>query len=176
MEFLTFPSPNIIGMFNRLISRLKVTKLPCLILAFVGAVAYSQDAQVVDVIDGDTLTIEVFGVQQTVDIFGVDAPELDQPYGEQARRQLLTGTEAMNFDIVFSNINSEFELIRFQLISGSGWVSLAEYLVINGAAWATGERGARDLMTVQQQAAARSRGLWGLGDAPIPPWEWRSAD
>jgi endonuclease YncB( thermonuclease family) len=43
-------------------------------------------ATLVEVIDGDTIVVTIDGSQHTVDYLGIDAPELDQPYGEDARQ------------------------------------------------------------------------------------------
>ncbi len=43
---------------------------------------------VVRITDGDTLAVRVDGKDVPVHLDGIDAPELDQPYGKSARRSL----------------------------------------------------------------------------------------
>ncbi len=67
-----------------------------------------QTARLVEIVDGDTFTIEVGGARTTVRLIGIDAPELDDPGGQAAlaraaadalRRLLETGPVELVADV-----------------------------------------------------------------------------
>ena len=60
-----------------------------LVIAVIPATAETLTGQVLGIHDGDTLTLLVSGNQQVkVRLAGIDAPELKQPYGQQAKQAL----------------------------------------------------------------------------------------
>jgi hypothetical protein len=60
-----------------------------LLVGSTGVQAETVIGRVVAVSDGDTLTLQVAGRESVrIRLAGIDAPELDQPYGAQARRAL----------------------------------------------------------------------------------------
>ena len=53
-----------------------------------GAGAYQLPGRVLHVIDGDTLLLLVDRAQYRIELAGIDAPELNQPWGKQAADRL----------------------------------------------------------------------------------------
>jgi endonuclease YncB( thermonuclease family) len=127
---------------------------------------------VVGIEDGDTLTVLRNKARFTLNLAGVDAPELDQPYGQAAKR--LVAVLAMD----------QVVTVRVFVTGGQGrltgevWLkdrrNLANELVKAGLAWV--KRGALvavDLNQIEIDAKEVQRGLW-RDEEPVPPWEWRN--
>jgi endonuclease YncB( thermonuclease family) len=72
-------------------------RFPLLLLAallFYSVVSLAQSktitGRIVRVIDGDTVILrEADGLETTVRLQGIDAPEMEQPYGEEAKKHLI---------------------------------------------------------------------------------------
>lgn len=122
-------------------------------------------ATCIRVLDGDTLVVKCHGREVTVELEGVDAPELGQPLGRQVRgfvRALVQGRE-ITIDMVDRGDDGGQARVS---VAGQ---DLSELLAERGLAWAT-DGGAL------AESAARARlarcGIW-LDPAPVPPWEFR---
>jgi len=131
--------------------------------------------RVVRVVDGDSLMLDVRGARYRVELDDIDAPELNQPWGQAARRKLeqsLTG----RFVVVQWRAIPANGQVQGRLLSRGHDVGLE--LLRDGLAWCT--LGPVTLVPDQNrlyrdaEAAARAErlGLWS-DDSPIPPWEWR---
>lgn len=126
---------------------------------------------VVGIEDGDTLTVLRNKARFTMNVAAVDAPELDQPYGQEAKRMVAA---LVKNRVVTIRI---FGMVRQGRVTAEVWLkdkrNLAEELVKGGMAWV--KRGpfvASDLDLIEADARATRRGLWADQD-PVPPWEWR---
>ena len=76
-----------------------------LMLAGAGGVAAGDgkiDGKCVKVIDGDTLVVKCDAKQRTVEIDGIDAPELEQPWGKEVRGFVrnMVGGEKVELEII----------------------------------------------------------------------------
>lgn len=123
----------------------------------------------VKVIDGDTLVIECDKNRRTVEIDGIDAPEIGQPWGKEVRsfvRDMVKGRE-VEVEIVESSQN----VIRAR-VSVNG-ADLSELLVSRGLAWVP-EGGDAELSRLSEQAKELPCGLWNDPDAQAP-WDFRAA-
>ena len=125
--------------------------------------AETMTGKVVGVHDGDTLTLLVAGI---------DAPELDQPYGQKAKRALsalvfrkevrVESPEPDKYGrtlgtVFLGAVNVNAELVK----QGAGWVYRAYPFP-------------PELEGLEAQARAAKRGLWALPvDQRCPPWDWR---
>jgi len=130
-------------------------------------------ALVVEVKDGDTLTVLRNRSRLTVKLPGIDAPELDQPFGLEAKRFASKLVRGKVVTIQMSRPgNPIYGAVRF-----SKGRLLALEMVKAGMAWAT----TTDKSSIfhEAQVAARSArlGLWVNSEEedPIPPWEWRAS-
>lgn len=138
-------------------------------------------AKVIAVIDGDTLLLKPlnsYPAQHRVyklRLADIDAPEKDQPYGEEAKRELANIVLHQHIRVVTVATDHYGRQI--------GWVNLeraplAEMvvnieLVERGSAWAlTRYRRHPKMMAAQQNAQHTRRGLWAA-EHPIAPWIWR---
>jgi endonuclease YncB( thermonuclease family) len=122
--------------------------------------------------DGDSLVAKVQGVAMDFRLADIDAPELDQPYGQQAKRELIS--LATGRQLVLMPIDTD-AYGRTVAHIWNGDTYLNEEIVKRGAAWFDPKyaRGAT-LYDVEQEARAAKRGLWALPlKDRVEPWEWR---
>jgi len=127
---------------------------------FVGVVTY--------VTDGDSLWIRPLAGGEPVEVRlqGIDAPEICQPHGRQARAALAALTLHRQVT-VRPRARDRYErvLARVRL----GRQDLGGWMVEQGHAWSDGWRGRRGPYARQQaQASAARLGLWRSGGALEP--------
>jgi len=125
------------------------------------------------VIDGDTIKVAYNSSPLTIRLYGIDAPEISQPGGNESKNFL------KNF---ISNKMVRIEPIdhdRYGRLVGMVYydgINISETLVSNGFAWLY-ERYCKVQecslwSNMEGQARNAHIGLWG-GVNPMPPWEWR---
>lgn len=122
--------------------------------------------------DGDSLVVKVQGVAMDVRLAGIDAPELSQPYGRNAR-QVLT-LLASGRQLVIKPLDTD-RYGRTVAHVWNGETQLNLEMVRRGGAWFYSEfaRGA-ELHKVEQEARNAKLGLWALPPKDrIEPWLWR---
>ncbi|MDO5687100.1 MAG: thermonuclease family protein [Neisseria sp.] len=135
-------------------------------------------AQVVRVSDGDSLTVrDTHGAQRKIRLAYIDAPELDQAYGQASRRNLATLIERKTVTVeVFSQDKYRRQVAKVT-VNGTD-VSLRQ--IHDGAAWhyrsfARSEQAYDDFdayAAAHSDAEKARRGLWS-GKLPVAPWTWR---
>ena len=124
------------------------------------------------VTDGDTLRVKVQGVAMDFRLAQIDAPEKDQPYGSEAREQLLKLVRGQQVVLVPADTD------RYGRTIADVWVgnrNVNRELVLSGSAWFYDEF-AHDatLYDIEQQARTAKRGLWALPPSQrMEPWRWR---
>ncbi len=124
----------------------------------------------VKVVDGDTLIIECEKNRRTVNIEGIDAPELDQPWGKEVRsfvRDMVRG-EDVEVEVIESG---EDAVVARITVNG---VDLSEMLVSRGLAWVPEGSTDADLVVMSRKAKELPCGLFMDSEAE-PPWEFRAA-
>jgi endonuclease YncB( thermonuclease family) len=131
----------------------------------------------VGVSDGDTLTVlDQSNQQHKIRLNGIDAPELNQDFGQAAKRNL----SSLVFDqevIVNWDSRDRYGRIVGKVMAGPIDVNCEQ--IRAGYAWYF-RKYAGDVATpdrplyeqIEQEARAAGRGLWRQPN-PIPPWEWR---
>lgn len=97
-----------------------------------------EEAVVVDVIDGDTIVVEMAGEQIQVRYIGMDTPEKNQQYGDRAltaNRSLVQGnivfmvkdeSEVDSFDRLLRYVFTENTFVNYQLVN-LGYAEAASY-------------------------------------------------
>jgi len=129
-------------------------------------------AMVADTEDGDTLIVVRNSARIRLEIPEIDAPELDQPYGRDAKKKAATMTKGKVVTIrAYGKLGQNY-------ILGEVWLPnkkhFAKEMVRAGLAWVREGRSVLlDLEQLQSEAKAAKQGLWE-DEEPIPPWEWRS--
>lgn len=130
------------------------------------------DAMVIDIQDGDTLIVLRNKTRLTVKLPGIDAPELDQPYGPEAKRfaaKLVKG-RVVTIETTQAG-NPIYGAVRF-----SKNRVLAHEMVQAGLAWTTSMDKSSVFGETQAAAKAARLGLWvnSEEEEPVPPWDWRA--
>ena len=127
-------------------------------------------AVVVDIIDGDTLSIVHEDKQSGVRVVGIDCPKSDQPFGREAKR--FTSDFCLKENIELSGGEIDREGRRLADVVVVNQKSLREALLSAGLAWHdTPTNNDPKLAKLQAEAKAAKVGLWADDDA-VPPWEW----
>lgn len=130
-------------------------------------------ATVIKVKDGDSVILRYAnGVEKEARLFGVDAPEYNQPYGRNSKRHLEKlvfkktllvksyGEDRYKREIVLLTKHGERRSVNFEMINiGAAWV-YQQYQ--QDKIWRNAEEDSRK----------KRLGLWKARQ-PIPPWEWR---
>lgn len=144
--------------------------LICLTFQPWGASACDQCEVVVKVIDGDSVIIQQGGSVRTVHLVSVDAPQLEQPYGDKAKAY--TEELLLNRVVAIQYIDKR---LASDIISYDG-KSLKWGLVRSGYAWypknhEKGQlRSLNDPLAMQERRIRRKRvGLWADAN-PQSPW------
>jgi endonuclease YncB( thermonuclease family) len=128
--------------------------------------------KVIGVSDGDTITVLHNGAPEKIRLFGIDAPEKQQPFGDVAKRY--ASTRAFGKVVGVRVIG----LDRYK--RSVGVVTLPDRTILNvemvrvGLAWWYREYAPREklLEGFERQARAARVGLW-RDAAPVEPWNWR---
>jgi len=135
--------------------------------------SWAWEARVVGVTDGDTVTVENHDGQRTrIRLWGIDAPERDQPGGGPARTHCASIALWQAVDVQEVARDKYARLLAVLVRPGQNgrpdW-SINGNMVRMGHAWAYGTRRWRN---AESRAKKEGRGFWAQ-DSPIPPWEWR---
>jgi len=126
----------------------------------------------VSIVDGDTFKARVQGVLMDFRLEGVDAPEHDQPYGNQSTAELRKLIQAKSLVMVPSDTDRYGRTIVRVWI---GSLDVNREMAQRGAVWFDSQYSKDDLLyRVENEARDAKRGLWGLPSAQrVEPWVWR---
>jgi micrococcal nuclease len=150
----------------------KNTFLICL-TAFLAVFALSSwTGKVVSVTDGDTIKVMHEGKAVKIRLYGIDAPEKKQPWGNKSKQ--FTSNLAFNKKVTVHPVSSDRygrTIARITLPDGK---DLGQELVRNGLAWWYRQYAMKDdiLPSLESEARSKGRGLWSDMD-PVAPWDWR---
>lgn len=130
------------------------------------------DGSLLWVTDGDSLRAMVRGRDTEIRLTDIDAPERDQPYGWQAKLQLIDLVRDRHLVIIPSDVD-QYGRIVARVWAGD--VDINRELVARGSAWFYPQYADdKSLYDVEQQARDAKRGLWQLPvNDRIEPWVWR---
>jgi endonuclease YncB( thermonuclease family) len=142
------------------------------VLAAQRADAQQFQGRCVGVSDGDTVTLLVGGRQEKVRLYGIDAPEKAQAFGQRARQYAASivfgrqaGLERIGMDRYGRTIGKVF-------VDGR---SLNEDMLRAGLAWHyKAYSHDADLAALEVVARQERRGIWA-DSSPVPPWAFRRA-
>jgi endonuclease YncB( thermonuclease family) len=172
-------------LYSNPIARPPVTKFiavissVCALLLTHHAYPFTINGVVVDVHDGDTLTVKSGATRTKVRLAGIDAPELNQFFGVESRNSLRllalskeVQIETLNYDkykrligrVMFDGKDLNLE----QLKSGAAWVYLANSAALKG-------QDRTNYINAESNAQLLGWGLWS-NQEPTPPWVWRQRD
>ena len=129
---------------------------------------FALSGKVVSIHDGDTITVLQDKQQLKVRLYGIDAPELKQPYGKKSK-QFLANLIADEVVEVEENGKDRYKrTIGTVYLNGK---DINAQMVANGYAWAY-RKFSKKYTAQESKAKSQKLGLW-RDKEPIPPWEWR---
>ena len=143
-----------------------------LLLTSVASAAEVVVGRVVKVSDGDTITVLTVEKQQVkVRLYGIDAPEKAQAFGEKSRLALAEIVAGKDVSVTTSS-KDRYGRVVGRVKVGETDANLAQ--VQAGMAWWYRDYARKDDALKAAEAAARDAkiGLW-VEPSPVPPWEWR---
>lgn len=138
-------------------------------LILTGAVDVAAE-RVERVIDGDSIVVSSGAHEFEVRIADVDAPELDQPGGEEAKTALEELVAAREVHVGIVGGDQYRRVIADVYVDGR---NVAAELVARGHAWVRRQYApASRLIDLEDAAREAQIGLW-TNPEPVPPWIWR---
>ncbi|NTV01201.1 MAG: thermonuclease family protein [Chlorobiaceae bacterium] len=154
--------------FSRLVAAVLVLLLHFLPPAF--AAAPAAVGRCVGVSDGDTVTLLMEGGPEKVRLYGIDAPEKVQPFGQKAKQyasSIVYGREALLERLGTDRYGRTIGRVAV------GGRSLNEEMLRAGLAWHyRAYSNDPRLAALESEARRARRGLWA-DPAPVPPWSFR---
>jgi endonuclease YncB( thermonuclease family) len=152
-------------------------------ILFLPSYIYAISCTVTKVLDGDTFHCIpdqiIAGVRIhkdgsiSVRLYGIDAPEKDQPYGIEAGNSL---KELVKEKIVKLDIKDIDRYGRAVALVYVGSLNVNLEQVKRGLAWAyleyLGSPYISEYYSAEKEARSKGLGLWNQAN-PTPPWEWR---
>ena len=140
---------------------------------FLPALGWSWQGRVVRVFDGDTVEVLRGGHLVRVRLYGIDAPEKDQPYG--LRATLILAEMVMGRQVQVRTMDRD-RYGRTVGVIRVGAKVINQGMLVRGAAWYYGRycraSFCRQWWAAAQGAQRQRQGLW-QAERPVPPWQWR---
>ncbi len=129
-----------------------------------------ESCEVGRVVDGDTVVLDLFGLEVKVRLAEIDAPESRQEYGRESTALLESMVKGEEFEVVDLG-RDRYGRMLAHLHGEEGCVN--QRLIEEGAAWHYADYSDSDqLADLQQDAKSARLGLWGR-DAVVAPWDFR---
>lgn len=166
---------------NALLAQLVCLVLFCAFVSVSGATvnASSLYGKVIEVNSGDVITIFNLNRPVRVKLLGVDAPEINQAFGDVARKHLSDLVFDKAVVVHYSGISADQSLTGRVLLDDA---DIGAQMIRDGAAWFDPNNGDRlgvmdrDIYQQSEQAArSERRGLWQQTN-PTAPWEFVKAE
>ncbi|MDP1581187.1 MAG: thermonuclease family protein [Candidatus Didemnitutus sp.] len=130
------------------------------------------NGRVTNVSDGDTLTLKMpNGSSHKVRLFGIDAPELAQSYGDRGRQALNTLVQGKQVRVQVEDTDTYGRKVGRVYVDKQD-INVA--MVKQGFAWHYEFHAPNDslLRSAHSEAKSARRGLWSE-KKPVAPWDFR---
>ena len=148
-----------------------------IMLAFFCLTGFGQKiGKITKVIDGNTFEVEMKTGEkkhETVVLYGIDAPELQQQYGKASQGHLKKMLYA-EVEIEYKNRDPKQNMVAmvYHTDKKGNKTCLNYDLVEQGYAWKFQHVNDKKLEQLEKKARKNRAGLWKNAN-PIPPWEYR---
>lgn len=132
------------------------------------------EGKVVSIADGDTITVlDDTKTQHKVRLFGIDAPELRQPYSQLAKSELSKKVYAKRVLVKWREKDRYGRILGAVTVNGK---NVNRELVAEGWAWHfVRYSSSKSLAEAELAAREKQVGLWA-GEDPVAPWDWRKQE
>ena len=143
-----------------------------LVISASSALAAEFAGAVTDVLNGDTIEVMNGSGPMRVRLFGVECPDLNQPFGTTAR--YFTSTLVLGRQVLVNVFGADAEGRPLGEVALADGTRLNHELLRSGLAWWNRQSAPNNdsLWKLELDARTERRGLWQDSD-PIPPWEWK---
>ena len=129
-----------------------------------------ESCEVGRVVDGDTVVLDLFGLEVKVRLAEIDAPESRQEYGRESTALLESMVRGEEFEVVDLG-RDRYGRMLAHLHGEEGCVN--QRLIERGAAWHYEDYSDSAAMAALQVGAkSAGLGLWGRAEA-VAPWDFR---
>ena len=153
--------------------RRTISYLFCLI-SLLASPCWAWQGKVVGVYDGDTIEVLHDGKDEKIRLYGIDAPEKTQDFGQEATQFTSDTVLRKTVEVKAMDIDRYGRTVGLVTIDGA---CLDEELVKAGLAWVytkhCKESFCAQWKNLQEEAKGKKIGLWSM-PAPTPPWDFRS--
>ena len=126
------------------------------------------------VTDGDSFVVRNNRSKLSIRLWGIDAPEFDQPHSKASKDALQRLLSNKNLRIILKDIDKYGRIVA---IVNVGNISVNSALVANGSAWVHDyyckEPVCLRWYKLEEKARNNKSGLWRESNA-IEPWVWKS--
>jgi len=144
-----------------------------LLFFFLPVFCYAWSGEVINVSDGDTITVLRGAERVKVRLYGIDTPESTQWYGQSTKT--FTSSQVLGKMVQVQEMDTD----RYGRVVGLvsvGDLVLNRHLVEYGYAWVYPQYCKAPFCSewaeVEATAKAEKRGLW-KHPKPMPPWQYR---
>ena len=127
------------------------------------------------VVDGDFAVVITGGDKISVRMEGVDAPELMQAFGVQAK-EALSRALPKGVDIVLEDYGKDKYGCMLAIVHNRKFSpdSISLFLINHGCAWHFSKyNDSTELANAQKLARSKHCGLWSESVKPMAPWDYR---
>jgi len=135
--------------------------------------AYGEEVligSVIKVVDGDTLDVQVGPGKHRIRLAEIDAPERNQPWGDEAKQGLAFKVLKQEVRVVVTDTDRYGRQVGKIFL---GQTDINRSMVSEGHAWVYRQYSQDErLIEIEIMAREAGVGLWNRGDA-VPPWDWR---
>ncbi len=127
--------------------------------------------KVVKITDGDTVHVQLTDKKVKIRLYGIDAPESKQEYGQESKKLLASLIASKEVYVYVINTDRYGRLVGKIFCDGQ---YINAILVRDGAAWWYKQYAAKEIeLTIAEKWARENKlGLWGKSN-PMAPWKWR---
>jgi micrococcal nuclease len=134
--------------------------------------AETISGNVVKISDGDTITcLDSGNVQHKIRLYGIDAPEKAQAFGQKSKEFLANRIFNKIVDVEMTSKDRYGRSIGKVYYKGD-YINLE--LVQNGQAWVyLAYCKDKEMIAAEGVAKELKKGLWSDSEKPVPPWEFR---
>ncbi len=129
---------------------------------------FAFPAKVIKISDGDTIMILQDKQQIKVRLFGIDAPEKKQDYGQRSKQFLASLIAGQVVEVEPKGKDRYKRTLGIIHYKGQ---DINAQMALSGYAWAY-VKYSRIYVDQEKTAREKKLGLWQSSD-PTPPWEWR---